>query len=196
MRKKITLLALTAVLILGSTTRAITVSAAESVETLEVTEEEIDAPDTDSTPESTEDIASTKETTLTITNDEFVADSFNGVDAIYRPGKNDGSNATYSCAAYIKKYYKEIYGVSVYNLYNGRTPLTYEGISIKPAKAPKVGDIAGGSSHWAIVKSVDKENKKVVLIEQNWKWSQGGQTVCKTNRTVSWDSFKYYRLAE
>lgn len=131
-----------------------------------------------------------KEKTLTITKTGFVADSFNGVDAIYRKGGNDGSSATYSCAAFIKKYYKKVYDVSVYNLFGGSTPKTYEGKAIASVSSPKTGDIAYKNGHWSIVKKVN-DNDTVTLIEQNWKWS-GNQ--CKVNRTVDTSSLKYFRL--
>ena len=35
-----------------------------------------------------------------------VVDEFQGVNAVYRPGKWDGDDKTYSCAALIKKYYQ------------------------------------------------------------------------------------------
>lgn len=133
-----------------------------------------------------------KEKTITITKTGFVADSFNGVDAIYRPGGNDGSSATYSCAAFIKKYYKKMYDVSVYNLFGGNTPKTYEGEKITSVKSPKAGDIAYKNGHWAIVKKVN-DNDTVTLIEQNWKW---GGNQCKVNRTVDTTSLKYFRLAK
>lgn len=177
MRKKLILIALTTILFWGSITPTYITYAAESSKTEDITIEE-----------------SYDEETLIVKKNHFVADTLDGVDAIYRPGKNDGRSATYSCAAFIKKYYKEEYDVSVYNLYGGSTPLTYEGTSFQSIKTPKVGDIAATSSHWAIVKQVDKENKEVVLIEQNWKWQQSGQTVCKINRTISFDDLKFYRL--
>jgi hypothetical protein len=147
--------------------------------------------DTDEATEDTEeeDIVYTEQI-LTITKSGFVADSFNGVDAIYRKGGNDGSSKTYSCAAYIKKYYKAIYDVSVYNLFGGSTPKTYEGTKISSVKSPKVGDIAYKNNHWSIVKKVNSDNT-VTLIEQNWKW---GGNQCKANRTVATSSLKYFRL--
>lgn len=143
--------------------------------------------------------AAYKEKTLTITKEGFVADSFNGVDALYRKGRSDGSSSTYSCAAYIKRYYKEVHGVSVNNLFGGRTPMSSKG-TFKLVKTPQAGDVVachstGGSNHWAIVKQVNDDNT-VTLIEQNWKWSQGGQTVCKSNRSISFSSGKFYRLYE
>lgn len=127
----------------------------------------------------------------------YVVDSFNGVDALYRPGGSDGSNSTYSCAAYVKKYYKAIYGVTPNNLFHNRTPgVTNDSFII--VSSPQPGDIAamntsGYSTHWAIVKEVGKSN--VTLIEQNWKWSQGGQYVTKINRTVSNNTLRFYRLS-
>lgn len=132
------------------------------------------------------------EKTLTITKAGFIADTFNGVDAVYRKGSGDGSNATYSCAAFIKKYYKKVYNVSVYNLFGGSTPKTYEGKKISSVKSPKEGDITYKNGHWSIVKKVNSNNT-VTLIEQNWKWN-GNQ--CKINRTVSTSSLKYFRLAK
>ena len=137
------------------------------------------------------------EQTLTITKEGFVADSFQGIDALYRKGRSDGSSTTYSCAAYIKRFYKEIYGVSVNNLFAGRTPNSSKG-TFKLVKTPESGDIvscpsSSGSNHWAIVKQVNDDNT-VTLIEQNWKWSQGGQTVCKINRRISISSGKFYHL--
>ncbi|BCN32795.1 CHAP domain-containing protein [Anaeromicropila herbilytica] len=134
---------------------------------------------------------------VTISASNFVADSFNGVDAIYRPGGNDGTSDTYSCAAYVKRYYKEVYGVTANNFFHDRTPQSNKDSFIK-VSAPMVGDIAAmdtssTSTHWAIVKDVNKST--VTLIEQNWKWSQGGKYVTKINRTISVDSASFYRLS-
>ena len=134
---------------------------------------------------------------LSITKSNFVADSFNGVEALYRTGRNDGSSSTYSCAAYVKRYYKEVHGVTVANLFKGATPSSSKG-RFKLVRTPEEGDIVAcpstsGSNHWAIVKKVNSNNT-VTLIEQNWKWTQGGQTLCKINRTISVSSGKFYRL--
>jgi hypothetical protein len=134
---------------------------------------------------------------ITITGSNFVADSFNGVDALYRTGGSDGSNETYSCAAYVKRYYKEIYGVNANNFFHGRTPKSDKDSFLKVSK-PQVGDIAAmdsssTSTHWAIVKEVNKSS--ITLIEQNWKWSQDGKYVTKINRTISINDARYYRLS-
>jgi hypothetical protein len=156
------------------------------------TEEEAEEDTDEATEDTEEEEIAYAEQILTITKSGFVADSFNGVDAIYRKGGNDGNSKTYSCAAYIKKYYKAIYNVSVYNLFSGSTPKTYEGTKISSVKSPKVGDIAYKNNHWSIVKKVNSDNT-VTLIEQNWKWN-GNQ--CRINRTVATSSLKYFRLQE
>lgn len=127
----------------------------------------------------------------------FVSDSFNGVNAIYRQGRSDGSSQTYSCAAFVKKYYKKIYKKNVYNLLYKRTPLVTGGKVNKVSK-PQPGDIVGsntnhGTTHWAIVKAVNSDNT-VTLIEQNWKWQSGGRTYTVINRKIKTSSARFYRL--
>lgn len=132
--------------------------------------------------------------TLTVTKNKFVADTFNGVQALYRPGGNDGTSSTYSCAAYVKRYYSQVHKTKVYNLNTGCTPLTSDGKKFQKVSAPKEGDIMRFTGHWAIVKKVNPSSKTVVLIEQNWKWNQGGSTLCKINRSVGWQSGSFFRL--
>ncbi len=153
--------------------------------------------ETDTIKKEKEEVINYTPKILTITKSSYIADTFNGVEALYRKGGNDGSNSTYSCAAYIKRYYKEVHGVTVMNLFSGATPSSSKG-NFKLVKTPQEGDIvacstSSGSNHWAIVKKVNDDNT-VTLIEQNWKWSQGGQTVCKVNRSISISSGKFYHL--
>ncbi len=133
---------------------------------------------------------------VTLTKEGQAVDSLNGVDAIYRPGSTDGSSATYSCAAYIKKYYKTMYGVTPMNLFYNRTPVVSGDKFIK-VSSPRIGDIVAintsrSTTHWAIVKEVKSD--VVVLIEQNWKWKQGGKYVAQINREISISSATYFRL--
>ena len=126
-----------------------------------------------------------------------VVDKFNGVKAYYRKGKNDGSNKFYSCAAYVKRYYKKVYGKNVSNLLYNRTPIT-SGDSFVRVSKPHVGDIVAmntnhGTTHWAIAKKINA-NGSVTLIEQNWKWTQSSSTQCVVNRTVRSSSVRFYRL--
>lgn len=95
------------------------------------------------------------------------------VDAVYAPKWNianyDG-DSTYCCAAFVKKFYKNVYGVDVWNLFPGNTPVASSG-SFSRTTSPKVGDIAANPGHWAIVKSVS--NGRVTVIEQN-AWDGSG----------------------
>ena len=124
------------------------------------------------------------------------ADSLNGVSAIYRSGvssSTDGTNATYSCAAFIKKYYSKIYGLELNNMYPGAVPNVVNSDDyFVSVKKPKVGDIVSLPGHWALVKAV--EGNQVILIEQNYKWSQGGSYFCRINRRIAKSSATYYRL--
>lgn len=150
----------------------------------------------DDTQEEEEEKQNLKEEIITIKGSKFVADTFHGVKALYRAGKNDGTNATYSCAAYVKRYYSEVYGVSVSNLLSGCTPISSKG-TIRKVSSPKEGDIvattSGSGNHWAIVKQVN-DNGTITLIEQNWKWQQDGKTFAKVNRKVKTSACKIYRL--
>lgn len=141
-------------------------------------------------------IYKTKQISIT-KNARQVVDSLDGVKAYYRKGGNDGSNKFYSCAAYVKRYYKTVYGKDVYNLFYNRTPQTYDDSFVKVNK-PQIGDIVAmntghGTTHWAIVKKVNK-NGTVTLIEQNWKWTQGGSTKSVLNRKVKCSKVRFYRL--
>lgn len=137
---------------------------------------------------------------VTITKENFTVDTFNGVDAVYRPGSSDGSSPVYSCAAYIKKYYKEVYDVSLYNLFYNKAPKSYGGEKVIKVSEPRIGDIVAcdtdhGTTHWAIVKELNGDGT-VALIEQNWKWTQGGKTVTTKNRTVEVSDVRFYRLKD
>lgn len=144
--------------------------------------------------QTTDSPASYRPYTLTVTKSNFTADTFQGVKALYRPGGNDGASSTYSCAAYVKRFYSQVHKVSVYNLNRGCTPLTTSGQKFQKVSTPMEGDIVRFPGHWAIVKKVNPSSKTVVLIEQNWKWSQGGSTLCKINRSVKWSSAAFFRL--
>jgi hypothetical protein len=139
-------------------------------------------------------------TLVTVTKEGQVVDSFNGVSALYRPGGSDGSDATYSCAALVKKYYQKMYGVTPYNLLTDATPTVDGSDQFVEVSKPAVGDIvrctnsSGVSSHWAIVQAVT--DSEVILLEQNWKWQDNGVTYAKADRNLDKDSSKlhYFRL--
>ena len=109
---------------------------------------------------------------VSITHEMQVVDSFNGVDAVYHPNAADGTNTTYSCAAYVARYYRTVYNVTVSNMFTGRTPAASSG-SFSVTNSPEPGDVgyqtnSSGSGHWFIIKSVNG-NGTYTIIEQNWK---------------------------
>lgn len=100
--------------------------------------------------------------------------TFNGVtvQSLYAPRNqvsNYDSDTTLCCAAFVKRFYENVFGVGVYNLFDGATPcISYGGGSFSETSSPVVGDIARGPNHWAIVKAVS--GNTITLIEQN-AWS-------------------------
>ena len=88
-----------------------------------------------------------KQRRITITkNSRQVVDSLGGAKSYYRKGPNDGSNKFYSCAAFVKRYYKKVYGKNVNNLLYNRTPHT-SGDSFVRVKTPQIGDILCYDGH-------------------------------------------------
>lgn len=90
------------------------------------------------------------------------------VDALYEP-YNSGTNTdtTYSCAAFVKRFYRDVYGRDVYGLNSTTSVPQIDQGSFTETNSPKVGDILrdNQSVHWAIVKEVN--GNTVTLIQQN-----------------------------
>ncbi len=113
--------------------------------------------------------------------------TYNGVtvNAIYAPRSqvsNYDSDPTFCCAAFVSKFYRSVYGIGVNNLYPGNTPNIYSGNGyFYKTTTPQVGDIAGSSEHWAIVKEVS--GNTVTLIEQN-AWKDKAYTTAAVNRQL------------
>ena len=135
-------------------------------------------------------------TAVPITANNQVVDSItvNGkkTDAIYAPRGNVSgydSDATYCCAAFVKRFYKNVFGVDIWNLYPGNQPSVSSGHFYK-TDSPRVGDIAANSEHWAIVKSVS--NGGVKVIEQNaWNTAYNSAMVGRT--LYSGSGYWYWR---
>ncbi|MBR4410567.1 MAG: RICIN domain-containing protein, partial [Firmicutes bacterium] len=123
---------------------------------------------------------------------QVTVDTFNGVPAYYKIG-NHNEDSTYSCAAYVKRYYSQKFAVSVYSLETGRIPTVSEkGYSFRQVNASEVqpGDIGYQTNskdrgHWFIIKSVN--GKSMTVIEQNWK---DNSTTCTKDRVVTFGSTK------
>ena len=127
-------------------------------------------------------------------NGHTVVDSitFNGAttQAVYTAyyGSGYNSDTTYCCAAFVKRFYANSYGIDVWNLTYQQTPTTNNG-SFSVTTSPKVGDIVRRNSktHWMIVKAVN--GSTVTLIEQNWWTSPYSQA--PVNRTISTSNSDY-----
>lgn len=119
--------------------------------------------------------------------------TYNGVkvDAVYAPRSQVAgydSDATYCCAAFVSKFYRNVFGVNVSNLYPGNQPNASSGYFYK-VTTPQVGDIAGSSGHWAIVKSVS--GSTVNLIEQN-AWYDNAMTKAAVGRKINLPESSYW----
>ena len=112
------------------------------------------------------------------------------VNSIYRPYGKIDTDATYSCAAFVKRFYSQVYGVDVYNLNStSSTPLDSSGRgSFVAVASPQIGDIMRDNeqTHWGIVKSIDS-NGRVVIIQQNaWREGCAGVGMCVGGRNVTY----------
>lgn len=128
----------------------------------------------------------------------MAVDVFQGIEANYISGLGNSNTGDYCCAGYVIKFYKELYGVDTYNIntVHGMPTVVLEGhdVRLEEVSEPKPGDMMQSLSysHVGIVKRV--ENDKVILIEQNYKWSLNGQTVATVEREIGLDEAHFYRL--
>lgn len=138
------------------------------------------------------------EEVVPITYNGMATDSFQGIEANYIMGTGNSNTGAYCCAGYVIKFYKELYGVDTYNINTvwGMPTVVKAGheVHLEEVSTPKPGDMMQSLtySHVGIVKRV--ENGKAILIEQNYKWWQNGQTVASVEREVGFDEAHFYRL--
>jgi hypothetical protein len=140
--------------------------------------------------------ASYTQETVTVDYDEQVTDSFCGVEAKYVTYTSNSGE--FSCAGYVKNFYREIFGVDVFNIniVEDKPSVYCEGktVELKAVTTPQPGDIMQDKdySHVAIVK--DCTDGEVTLIEQNYKWTYNDEIYTVVNRKVIQDRHYYYRL--
>lgn len=138
------------------------------------------------------------EEVVPITSNGMAVDSFQGIDANYIMGIGNSNTGDYCCAGYVIKFYKELYGVDTYNINTvwGKPTVVKQGhdVYLEEVSEPKPGDMMQSLtySHVGIVKEV--KDGKAILIEQNYKWSQNGQTVATVEREIGFDEAHFYRL--
>ena len=115
------------------------------------------------------------------------------VNAIYKAGtkyEDLAEDPTYSCAAFVKRFYSKVYGMQVYNFYENSTPRA-SGVTFVPTRSPKVGDIVRDNQkiHWAVVKAVN--GNTVTIAHQNYSYTSGGVTYGKIGCTLNKNDSRY-----
>lgn len=141
------------------------------------------------------------EKNVEVTHDGQVVDSFYGVDARYILDESDTGD--YCCAEYVSRFYREKFGVTVYNINTqDAKPDVYvygKDAELREVETPRAGDIMQDKDycHVAVVK--DCSENEVTVIEQNYKWtvrkSEDESTVCTVvNRKLIKSAHYYYRL--
>lgn len=100
----------------------------------------------------------------------FVADTFMGVNAYY----NKSGNSVYHCGELVERFYREALGLDVeIRSSEPRLRINTPGYKLVTPDSPKAGDVVfvsaemrgSGGDHWAIVKYY--ENGYLILFEQN-----------------------------
>ena len=132
---------------------------------------------------------------VTITEDGFVADSMDGVAAIYNL-----TTGSPDCLEYVQRYYRERYGLEVQAIGHNIWITNSDSCWFERTDAPQPGDIGYASAeergtsggHYVMCKQADPAAGTITLIEQNWIWAgQAG-----VNRTVSYNGscYTFYTL--
>lgn len=121
--------------------------------------------------------------------------------AIYTPKANVANyntDTTYCCAALVKRFYANVFNVTVYGLFSTTSvPVVTQG-GVYETTNPKAGDIVrfNNYTHWAIIKKIDTKGN-ITLLEQN-VWSGNYALV---DRVISADevnngAYTYYRYSK
>ena len=128
-------------------------------------------------------------TWVEIEGEDFVAETFYGVPALYNE-----DDRYYQCNEVIMRFYREAYGLSI-RAHNENDPICLtDGYKFEQTKSPKPGDIIFVSAemrdsdmnHWAIVRSY--EDGYITMFEQNARYN--GQAA--VGRRIKFPSDSYY----
>ena len=132
---------------------------------------------------------------VAITEDGFVADLMDGVEAIYNL-----TIASPDCLEYIQRYYRELYGLEIQAVGHNIWITNSETYWFEPTSTPQPGDIGYATAaergkscgHYVMCKQADEDAGTITLIEQNWIWD-GKAGV---NRTISYSGscYTFYML--
>ena len=135
---------------------------------------------------------------VTVTEEGQVIDTFNGVQALCRPGGREDYDQTYNCVVLVERYYRQVYGIEVSNEWQFEIPVADGVTSFTVTETPAPGDIgyetsSDGGPHWFIVKKVNGDGS-FTAFEQNWKWVSEGVTYTAVNRRVSFEKSRDLRF--
>lgn len=134
-------------------------------------------------------------TWVEIEGDNFVADTFLGVNALYNEGDHE-----HQCGDLVIRFYKEAFGLDIYP-YGSDGPSSEEGgYKFVKTSSPKAGDIiyvskemrGSDQDHWAIVR--DYSDGYITMFEQNVVWD--GKAVVGRKIKYPSDSYYVYTLVE
>lgn len=128
-------------------------------------------------------------TWVEIEGENFVAETFLGVKALYNE-----DNRNYQCGDLVIRFYKEAYGLDIYPYGSGGPTSETSGYKFVKTKSPKPGDIIYVSAemrnssvdHWAIVR--DYSDGYITMFEQNARYN--GQAA--VGRKIKFPSDSYY----
>ena len=128
-------------------------------------------------------------TWVEIEGENFVAETFMGVKALYNE-----NNLGHQCGDLVIRFYKEAFGLDIYPYGSGGPSSETGGYKFVRTSSPKPGDIiyvskemrGSDQDHWAIVR--DYSDGYITMFEQNVRWN--GQAV--VGRKIRYPSDSYY----
>lgn len=128
-------------------------------------------------------------TWVEIKGNDFVAERFYGVPALYNE-----DNRNYQCGELVIRFYKEAFGLDIYPYGSGGPSSETSGYMFVRTTSPKAGDIIfvsaemrnSSTDHWAIVR--DYSDGYITMFEQNARYN--GQAA--VGRKIKFPSDSYY----
>ena len=107
-------------------------------------------------------------------------------------GVKEAANPPYgNCADLITRFYKDVYGLNIANLFGDNQHHPSGGVV--QTGNPKVGDIVKFQGHWALIKQVNSDGTYTLMEQQNVDTSKGVQIA--VNRVINkGDALAFYTV--
>ena len=134
--------------------------------------------------------------TVEITHNGQQVDELAGVPALYVTYPSN--TGEYCCAGYVMRFYRELFGLSVtdINTVDGPPVFSKAGhtVTLVETDAPRRFDLAQTRerTHVAVVKAPAAGG--AVVVEQNYKYFDGGRLVAERGRVAPSDEYVFYRV--